>query len=176
MSLKTRILFEKERIKELVSIKDVVERYTGIKIENNKCLCPLHNEKTPSFFVNNEKGVFYCQGCGHGGDQIRFVQAYLGIDFKSAVAQIDRDFALGLSGEKISVKAQIEARERNNKRYLELQEQARKSAEYNELCAQYILTNNLLSILEPLSATWGNLISRKAYLEYELDKVMEGLK
>lgn len=171
-----RLEYTKEQIRQRVTIRQVVERYTDKKIVKGVCNCPLHNEKTASFTINENKQLYYCFGCGKGGDIFKFVQTYLGIDFKSAVAQIDRDFALGLSGEKISVKAQIQARERKKQRALELQKQARKSAEYNELCAQYILTNNLLSILEPLSATWGNLISRKAYLEYELDKVMEGLK
>ena len=37
-------------------------------------LCPLHEESRPSFYVNTRKDVFYCHGCGQGGDLIRFVQ------------------------------------------------------------------------------------------------------
>jgi CHC2 zinc finger len=37
-------------------------------------LCPLHQETRPSFYVNTRKDVFYCHGCGQGGDLIRFVQ------------------------------------------------------------------------------------------------------
>lgn len=37
-------------------------------------LCPLHEETRPSFYVNTRKDVFYCHGCGQGGDLIRFVQ------------------------------------------------------------------------------------------------------
>jgi len=37
-------------------------------------LCPLHKESQPSFYVNARKNVFYCHGCGQGGDLIRFVQ------------------------------------------------------------------------------------------------------
>ncbi len=37
-------------------------------------LCPLHEEIRPSFYVNTRKDVFYCHGCGQGGDLIRFIQ------------------------------------------------------------------------------------------------------
>jgi len=37
-------------------------------------LCPLHPETRPSFYVNARKNLFYCHGCGQGGDLIRFVQ------------------------------------------------------------------------------------------------------
>jgi len=37
-------------------------------------LCPLHPETRPSFYVNARKNLFYCHGCGQGGDLIRFVE------------------------------------------------------------------------------------------------------
>lgn len=171
-----RLSFMKEQVKTRVSITQVVEYYSGRKLEKGKCHCPLHNEKTPSFFVNEQKGVFYCQGCGAGGDQISFLMKYLGIGFKDAVVQIDKDFNLELSNERISVKAQIQAREHKKQRALELQEQARKNAEYNQLCEEYILVNSVLSRLTPLTEIWGNMISKKNYLEYKLDNIMNDLK
>lgn len=44
-------------------------------------LCPLHKESQPSFYVNVRKDVFYCHGCGQGGDLIRFVQLSRGLSF-----------------------------------------------------------------------------------------------
>ena len=38
-----------------------------------KGCCPFHNEKTPSFYVNEDKGFYHCFGCGVHGDVIRFV-------------------------------------------------------------------------------------------------------
>ena len=38
-------------------------------------LCPLHPETRPSFYVNAHKNLFYCHGCGQGGDLIRFVES-----------------------------------------------------------------------------------------------------
>ena len=57
-------------------------------------LCPLHAEGNPSFYVNESKNVFYCHGCGHGGDIIGFVQLYLDLSFPQAVAHLKQEFIL----------------------------------------------------------------------------------
>lgn len=51
-------------------------------------LCPLHPENHPSFYVNVAKNVFYCHGCGRGGDLIRFVQLSLNLSFHETVAHL----------------------------------------------------------------------------------------
>src|SRR5262249_62178700 len=43
-------------------------------------LCPLHGDRKPSFIVDPNKGLFYCYGCGRGGDVIRFAELYQTID------------------------------------------------------------------------------------------------
>jgi DNA primase len=50
-----------------------------------KCNCPFHQEKTPSFTVNETRQIFHCFGCGAGGDVFRFVMEYEKIDFVTAV-------------------------------------------------------------------------------------------
>ena len=52
-------------------------------------LCPLHEESQPSFYVNARKDVFYCHGCGQGGDLIRFVQLSRGLSFRQSLASLD---------------------------------------------------------------------------------------
>ena len=52
-------------------------------------LCPLHEESRPSFYVNTRKDVFYCHGCGRGGDLIRFVQLSRGLSFRQSLACLD---------------------------------------------------------------------------------------
>lgn len=47
--------------------------------------CPFHEEKTPSCSINLDKNLFYCFGCGEGGDIIHFVQKNNNLDFKSAI-------------------------------------------------------------------------------------------
>ena len=53
-------------------------------------LCPLHEESQPSFYVNTRKDVFYCHGCGQGGDLIRFVQLSRRVSFRQSLACLDQ--------------------------------------------------------------------------------------
>ena len=53
-----------------------------------KGLCPFHNEKTPSFNVVPEKGLFYCFGCQKGGDVIAFLREIEGLSFVEAVERL----------------------------------------------------------------------------------------
>ena len=52
-------------------------------------LCPLHEETRPSFYVNTRKDVFYCHGCGQGGDLIRFIQLSRHLPFRQSFACLD---------------------------------------------------------------------------------------
>ena len=49
-------------------------------------LCPLHRDSRPSFYVNRRKDVFYCHGCGQGGDVIRLAERLHGLHFQAALA------------------------------------------------------------------------------------------
>jgi DNA primase len=53
-----------------------------------KACCPFHNEKTPSFTVNDEKGFYHCFGCGAHGDAIRFLTENGGLGFMDAVKEL----------------------------------------------------------------------------------------
>jgi DNA primase len=48
-------------------------------------LCPLHADHKPSFLVDPNKGLFYCYGCGRGGDVIRFAQIHHQVSFPEAI-------------------------------------------------------------------------------------------
>jgi DNA primase len=64
-------------ISEQVALKKAGRRWQG--------LCPFHTEKSPSFSVNAEDGVYYCFGCRASGDAITFVRETLRVDFREAV-------------------------------------------------------------------------------------------
>jgi DNA primase len=53
-----------------------------------KACCPFHNEKTPSFTINDEKGFYHCFGCGAHGDAIRFLTDARGLPFMDAVKEL----------------------------------------------------------------------------------------
>jgi len=57
-------------------------------------LCPLHPETRPSFYVNARKNLFYCHGCGQGGDLIRFVQLSRHLSFRQSLAYLEQQSIL----------------------------------------------------------------------------------
>jgi DNA primase len=79
-------------IRERVSIVEVVSGYVSLKKtgRNHVGLCPFHAEKTPSFTVNEERGVFHCFGCGAGGTVFTFLMRADRIDFLEAVEVLAR--------------------------------------------------------------------------------------
>lgn len=76
-----------EQIKAKLSILDVVAPYVKLTKSgrNYKGLSPFNKEKTPSFYVNVERGTYYCFSSSQGGDQFEFIQKMEGVDFKGAL-------------------------------------------------------------------------------------------
>ncbi len=75
-------------IRERVRIEDVVGDYVQLRragADSLKGLCPFHNEKSPSFHVRPNHGLFHCFGCGEGGDVYAFVQKIEHASFVEAV-------------------------------------------------------------------------------------------
>jgi DNA primase len=77
-------------LKSHADIVQIVQERVPLKRSGSawKGLCPFHGEKTPSFQVNGDKGVFHCFGCGVGGDVIKFVQLIDTLAFPDAVRQL----------------------------------------------------------------------------------------
>jgi len=71
------------KIKERLSIVDVISSYLTVEKagKNYKAKCPFHNEKTPSFSISPDRGMYYCFGCGAKGDIFSFVEHFEGTDF-----------------------------------------------------------------------------------------------
>ena len=74
-------------IRERASIVEVISDHLTLKKmgRNYLGLCPFHSEKTPSFTVNEEKGIFHCFGCGVGGNVFHFLMQYEHLTFPEAV-------------------------------------------------------------------------------------------
>lgn len=81
-----------QAIRERVSIVEVVSGYVSLKKagRNYLGLCPFHAEKTPSFTVSDERGLFHCFGCGAGGTVFTFVMRADHVDFVEAVEVLAR--------------------------------------------------------------------------------------
>jgi len=81
-----------DQVRSSVDIVTVVGQYVRLKragaTANHKGLCPFHNEKTPSFTVNSDKGLYYCFGCQAGGDMFRFVMQMEGLSFFEALRAV----------------------------------------------------------------------------------------
>ncbi len=76
-----------EQIKERLTIVEVVGSYVELKNagKNYKAKSPFTNEKTPSFYVSPDRGMYYCFSSQKGGDMFTFVQEMEGVDFKGAL-------------------------------------------------------------------------------------------
>jgi len=80
-------------------------------------LCPLHPESRPSFYVNAAKNVFYCHGCGRGGDLIRFVQLSLNLSFCETLAHLKQELGLPEPGEDEALKETVDFYQRQLERH-----------------------------------------------------------
>ncbi len=73
-------------IRSRCDIVDIIQGYIPLKRSAGrfKALCPFHGEKTPSFFVNQDRQTYHCFGCQKGGDVFRFIMEKEGVDFPNA--------------------------------------------------------------------------------------------
>ena len=111
-----------DELRARVSIVDVV----GAKVKLTKKgreyqgLCPFHNEKTPSFTVNEAKGFYHCFGCAAHGDIIKFEMEANGLPFMDALQKLAHQ--AGIQMPKFSTKDKEQVEER--KSLYEIMEQA----------------------------------------------------
>ena len=88
-----------EQVKERLDIAEVISGYLPLKQagRNLKASCPFHQEKTASFIVSPEKGIWHCFGCDEGGDVISFVMKYEGLEFRPALELLARKAGIELT-------------------------------------------------------------------------------
>lgn len=87
-----------EYLKSAVRISDLISKKIKLKKRGNDYLglCPFHNEKTPSFTVNNSKNFYHCFGCGEHGDIFSFAMKVYNLDYKTAIIKISEDFNIAI--------------------------------------------------------------------------------
>jgi DNA primase len=106
-------------IVEVVSLRTALRRASSARFTGR---CPFHEERTPSFSVDPVDKLYYCFGCGKGGDVVRFVQETENLDFAGAIEWLGDRFRVSLEYEEIS--PQADAARRRRERLGALLEQA----------------------------------------------------
>ncbi|MCX5737771.1 MAG: CHC2 zinc finger domain-containing protein, partial [Proteobacteria bacterium] len=85
-------------IRDRANIVEVVGAQVGLKRvgRNHVGLCPFHAEKSPSFTVNDERGIFHCFGCGAGGNVFTFIMKMENLPFPEVVERLARRYGITL--------------------------------------------------------------------------------
>ncbi len=98
-----------EAIRDRTDIVDLVGRYVALKQAGRsfKGLCPFHHEKTPSFHVNPQLGIFHCFGCTAGGNVFAFLMRHDNLTFPEAVRSLARDCGIEVPEDRSDAEAGI---------------------------------------------------------------------
>lgn len=94
------------QVRQTADIVDFVSQVTPLKLagKSYKGLCPFHREKSPSFHVDRDKGLFYCFGCGTGGDVFKFLTLTERFTFPEAVEHVAARYGIELPKKKKSAR------------------------------------------------------------------------
>jgi DNA primase len=79
-----------EELKKVVEPVKVIGEYVRLRKSGKEWTgcCPFHEDRTPSFSLNPTSGLWFCHGCGIGGDILTFVEKAEGLDFRGAFAKL----------------------------------------------------------------------------------------
>lgn len=77
-------------IKSRLSLSSIISQKVKLTKNGNNyiCLCPFHSEKTPSFRIDDSKGLYHCFGCGRSGDHLSFIIEYEKLNFAQAIEKL----------------------------------------------------------------------------------------
>ena len=101
-------------IKNAADIVDIISEVVHLKKsgKNFLGLCPFHSEKTPSFSVSPEKQIFYCFGCGVGGNIFSFLMKHDGLAFPEAARTLARRYGVDIPNKSLTVEQKKRITER----------------------------------------------------------------
>ncbi|MCQ9208097.1 MAG: DNA primase [Omnitrophica bacterium] len=102
-----------DQIRDKCNIAEIVSQYIPLKRagRNFRALCPFHQEKTPSFTVSPDKGIFHCFGCGAGGNVFNFIMKHEGLEFPQVVRMLAEKTNVALPRSSMFVREQKESRD-----------------------------------------------------------------
>lgn len=85
-----------QAVRDAADLLALVGEHTSLRRQGKRWigLCPFHREKSPSFGVDAEEGLYYCFGCGAGGDAIKFHMAVTGDDFATAIESLASRYSI----------------------------------------------------------------------------------
>lgn len=97
-----------DKLRSLVPISEIIGKKVKLKQKGKDFigLCPFHNEKTPSFTVNDQKGFYHCFGCQAHGDIISFVMNSEGLQYKEAILKIANQYGIEVPNFKTNIAEQ----------------------------------------------------------------------
>jgi DNA primase len=105
-----------ERVKAAADMVEIVSAHTDLRRQGERFvgLCPFHEERTPSFSVDQREKLYYCFGCEAGGDVFRFVEEKEGLSFPEAVERLGERYGVEVEREREDPRAE-EARRRRQR-------------------------------------------------------------
>ena len=156
----------KEEIKDIYSMKDILERY-GLPQPNRAgfICCPFHKEKTASMKIY--KDSYYCFGCGAHGDIFTFVQETCGLTFKEAFAELGGSYEADMDRHAYQRQKAIRERERAEAMAREREFKKWRCERLSEVCNVLRLCDNADGLFEPFSDEWAYLIDLRQKNEYK---------
>lgn len=161
-----------KEVKERADIVRVAQYFNLILNKSNKCLCPFHKEKTPSFSISSTKQIWKCFGCNKGGDVISLVSELLNINAYESAKHINNILNLGIDFGKNFSKLEIE----KHKSKLELVEHYKKweNETFQLLCDYFHLLQKWEELNDPENELYIEALQNKDKIDYYIDIFIYG--
>ncbi len=105
-----------QQVKDAMRVEEVVGDFVALKRKGPRYLghCPFHNEKTPSFNVSPNLGIYKCFGCGKAGDAITFLQEHEHLSYVEAIRWLAKRYQIDLPEEDQTPEQELEQSERES--------------------------------------------------------------
>lgn len=172
-----------DAVRDAVDIVDIAREHTQLKKTGKgyQGLCPLHQEKTPSFSVEPNQNLFYCFGCGRGGDAIRLHMLLSGDDFPAAIERLAMRYGIPMPAATPAQRKARDAGQRIEQALERALKYYRQQLEHSETVGLYLEQRQVSDeVLERFQVgyapdAWTSLIDHLAGSVDEKDLLASGL-